>query len=303
MLSDIIIIIPTHKRQHYLNRVAWYYSHFNMQVYICDSTPETAFEIDKYDNINYLWCPDKTFYTKILYVLESTDAAYCATSPDDDFLKYETLMECYEAMKADSSYSLAVGRQVFFKEHLNESNFWTSIPYNRLQGIKLYGSKILNSLKFWRNYQNVLWSVFRKEILLISYHKLVKLQYDSQNFIEITLGMSSLIHGNIYVSNNALNFRELIKGEHWGSDETVISIANYFKNPSMKSDIQKFWFQEDKLLCKIGFLSYLTTTIKYFDIARYIWEAKVCRRNLHMTKYYDIEMNKLIKKALTHVKF
>ena len=84
MLTDIIIIIPTHKRQHYLNRVAWYYSHFDMKVYICDSTPGTSFNIDKYDYRQILF--HITYFYQIfgnLYCIKSCAFTYLvATKPE-----------------------------------------------------------------------------------------------------------------------------------------------------------------------------------------------------------------------------
>lgn len=304
MLTDIIIIIPTHKRQHYLNRVAWYYSHFDMKVYICDSTPGTSFNIDKYDNVNYIWCPEKNFYTKILHVLNTTNADFYATSPDDDFLKQETLMECYFAMKNDRSYSMGIGRQVFFKpNHLNDGLYFNT-PSNRLNGLILHNPKIVNAIKFWCNYQNILWSIFRKETLLNAFYSLVQKQYNSQNFIELTIGMYAINSGNIYVSEHALNYREVIEGEHWGKEEMVISIENYFKYENMKKDIHKFWMiKENQIVHRIGLISYLIATNKYISLIRYVVESKIFRRSMRDISYKDTEMINLIAKSQTYVKF
>lgn len=301
MLTDIIIIIPTHKRQHYLNRVAWYYSHFDMQVYICDSTPGTSFNIDKYDNVNYIWCPEKNFYTKILHVLNTTNADFYATSPDDDFLKQETLMECYESMKEDSSYSMAVGKQAFFKENFKDDYFNTNVYANGLQGLSLHGSVLSNTIKFWSNYQNVLWTLFRKDMLIHAFELLVKQNYSSQNFIELTIGMSALVHGNIYVSKDYLNLRELIEGEHWGKAEVVISLSNYFKYNAMKSDIHKLWnLPKHHVVHRLGICLYLVFGNKYIMAA-----TRISRRMLQGDKIkekFRDETISLIKEALRYVK-
>lgn len=305
MLSDIIIIIPTHKRQHYLNRVAWYYSHFDMQVYICDSTPGAAFEIDKYDNINYLWCPDKTFNTKILHVLNTTHADFYATSPDDDFLKEETLMGCYEAMKADRSYSMAVGRQAFFKEKFEDGIITSNNYANGLAGLKFGKNKTFNSFLFWSHYQNVLWTLFRKDIINKSFTELLEKKYDSQNFIEMTVGMNALAGGAIFVSDGIMNVREVITGEHWGSIEKIISVGNYFKYNSMRCDFNKVLSVDgdEKMIRKIGLLTYL---MRYGKIAIMLYRVKnklgrVIFGEKQETNCEDPKLEELIRKALQKV--
>lgn len=298
MITDLILIIPTHNRQNYLNRVSWYYSNFNIKVYICDSTPEQKFNIDQYENIEYLWCPEKTFYSKILHVLGITDAKFYALSPDDDFIKYETLIECYEAMSDDSSYSMGIGKQIFFNEHLEGNQFTTGVLLNRMQGVKFSGMIIVDTIRFWSNYQNILWSIFRKDTLKKSFQTLIEQQYNSQNFIEMTLGMTALSLGKIYISPNAFNFREIIKGDHWGKQEKFISIKNYFKYPSMKEDIKKLWkYKKNKAINRIGLCSYLLFNLKNISLFRNFFDSRILRKKMSEV-YFDDLMHDRIEKAI-----
>lgn len=295
MLSDIIIIIPTHKRQHYLNRVAWYYSHFDMQVYICDSTPETAFEIDKYDNINYLWCPDKTFYTKILFVLNTTDADFYATSPDDDFLKYETLLECYKAMKNDRSYSMGVGGQIVFDEHFENKTFRYIDGANAFANIKLEGTPLSRILAVFSNYQNLLWSLFRKDVIAVTFTQLIERSYSSQNFIELSLAFMAASLGNIYLSNNYLNFRESTKNEHWGKLEKTISLKNIVRYGNLRKDSLSFVFNNPKKCLRfIGLFRYLLCSSIFYQWKN---EKKDAQSVLFVT---DDAMASMIQEALLH---
>ena len=117
MTEDLIIIIPTHNRQHYLRRVIKYYSSFPCKVYICDSTPEVfIFEEELPSNIEYISCPDKNFYQKVYSVIKNTEVPFYALSPDDDFIKLETLKECYEVLKNNENYSFATGKQICFNK-------------------------------------------------------------------------------------------------------------------------------------------------------------------------------------------
>lgn len=301
MKDNIIIIIPTHKRQHYLNRVASYYSHFDMKVYICDSTPGEAFNIDQYNNINYIWCPEKTFCTKILHVLNTTDARFYATSPDDDFLVYETLMECYNRLQNDKMYSMAIGRQCYFYEKFKNDAIFTNIYSNRLYRKKIDGNKFNNSIKFWSNYQNILWTLFTKDTLLDAFETLERLNYDSQNFIELTIGMKAISHGKIYVSKKYLNCREESTAIHWGNLEKVVSISNFFKYKSMRKDMAKFWNSENTFSSRIGFLCYLfVSSNRIIEKVRAL-SLKWLNRGKVTFSIDDTKLSSRISNALSHV--
>lgn len=240
MLKDIIIIIPTHKRQHNLKRLVWYYSQFDCDVYICDSTPEQQGILSSELNIHYLWCPDKNFYQKLLYVVTNTNAQYYALSPDDDFLKKETLIECYEHVANNPYYSMALGRQIHFADSFSPDTFYYYLSANRLDKITLESSRIVNNVKLWSHYQNLLWSLFRKDTLVHSLNELIENEYKCQNYIELTLGMKAICSGYIYTSKLPLNFREDSTSEHWGSREITISLTNLLFNKNLRRDTLKF---------------------------------------------------------------
>ncbi|MCM1719080.1 TIGR00180 family glycosyltransferase [Bacteroides ovatus] len=303
MIKNIIIIIPTHKRQHYLERVAWYYSQFDCEVYICDSTPEQQGYISYRKNIHYFWCPDKSFYQKILCVLDNTTAAFYALSPDDDFMKKETLIECYNKMRNDSTFSMGVGRQCFFYESFENQQFRTHVFANGLIGLNLQGSKLFNAIKFWSNYQNILWSLFRREMLKDAFQTLDKLHYNSQNFIEFTLGSKANQYGVIYVSKKYLNYRESIQAEHWGAKEDIISIFNIILKHKMREDVHKFWNQDDKRkwLNRIGLVFYLIfSSTKYVMVAMRIIRMKLL--GVPIREVFVDETSLLIKKAISYVR-
>ena len=240
MIDNLIIIIPTHNRQNYLRRVVKYYSSFPCKVYISDSSKEIA-EIECSDNISYRWVPQSNFYGKVLDVLNETSADFYALSPDDDFLKQETLMECYEALKNNSHYSAGLGRQVLFNENFDGS-FWSPDYLNRLNNIgkKNFRSKAEYVQYFESHYQNILWSLFRKEVITKAFKSLSECNFSNGNFIELVLGIEAIRNGDIYMSRNGLNYREIISSDHWGSKTLPITWDNISKNNQLSEDVEKF---------------------------------------------------------------
>ncbi len=247
MIDDLIIIIPTHNRQHYLGRVIRYYSSFPCKVYICDSSKQKA-EVETPENINYRWVPQSNFYGKVLDVLNETFSDFYALSPDDDFLKQETLMECYDAMKKDDALSVGVGKQLFYNYPF-KGEFYFIPSANGLSFIK---GVVVNSnedycLMFWQNYQNILWSVFRREVIYKSFNELEKCNFQNGNFVEILLSIEGLRNGHFYVSSSGLNYREEIVGEHWGNMTPPICMETIGSVPELKKDVECFnlFFAED----------------------------------------------------------
>ena len=199
MNKDLIIIIPTKGRQHYLNRVAYYYSKFDMHTYICDAY-QTRCDIDSYDNVHYLWDSSKGFFEEMLDVINNTDSKYCILSPDDDFIKYETCMECYGEMENDKNILIGSGKQLFFNEDYN-GNFIYYSSLNRLAGLKKQKFGRDDNKLFWRGYQNIHWSIFRRDFILNVLERLMKVGYKNANFTELTMGLEALLNGYIYISN------------------------------------------------------------------------------------------------------
>ena len=295
MKEDLIIIIPTHKRQYKLSKCAWYYSQFNYPVYICDSTPGESKSIVDNENIHYLHVPELGFYEKILRVLEITDAKFYALSPDDDYLKQETLEECVVKMKSNVDYSLAVGKQVFWNEGFVNRKFFYLKSANGFSENPLGDKRKVKFKRFWANYQNILWSLYRKDVLKEAFQMMYEKKYSNQNFIELTLGATALLKGDIYVSNNALNYRELSTSEHWGGKEPEINPLGYIKNKSIRSDCKKFintlptWYYMRTLLLYLFFHS---RVVSYFRAAK----RKISQRskNEANTDYIDESMSLLI---------
>lgn len=240
MIDDLIIIVPTYNRTDYLKRVVRYYSAFPCRVYICDSSAENA-GIKNEGNIIYRWAPEKNFNKKVLDVIDETSADFYALSPDDDFIKEETLVECCSFLRNHPGHSLAGGKQVFFEEGFRDGLYSTE-AMNRMCGINEIPAdpKEAYVRYFWSHYQNILWSVFRKKAIHDAFAALNSCNYDNGNFVELSLGLESLRNGLVYISPEALNFREIVRREHWGSVTPFISRSNIRRYKSLAEDIRRF---------------------------------------------------------------
>lgn len=313
MSKQIIIIIPTHNRQAYIKYVVKYYSLFPCKVYICDSSKQKA-DVVNTGNVIYRWIPDTNFYDKILQILDETTADYYALSPDDDYLKEETLLECFNALSNNDVYSLGIGKQILFREKVY-NQFYSFKGANQLEHIANFEFKNSNDYinYFWKNYQNILWSVFRKDVLDNAFKCLSKCNFDNGNFIELILGIESLRAGHVYASNNGLNYREVIDGEHWGNTTPSISYKNIEKYHELYNDVQKFksYYQCDNQFALYSLNSYLNAEIrsvpfiskmmKYVPLSIKNYIKRSFKRNNNIPSksdpFVDIDMSKKISLA------
>lgn len=235
-MEDLIIIIPSHKRHEYLLGKIKYYSVFPYQVYICDSTPEEYKPVTEYpSNIHYVWCPDKGFYQKVLHVLENTEAKFYNLTPDDDFLDLNTIQECCKRMNTNSDISLSIGKQVMFNKPY-DGRFYSRKSANLMQGLLLNENRKRNASLFGEHYQNVLWSMYRNDVIQSAFKKLTSINPENGNFIELTLVMEACVSGVIEISKAPLNYREHSDEEHWGKQVDCISAATLICNKRMKHD-------------------------------------------------------------------
>ena len=318
-MDDLIIIVPTYNKQEHLHRICKYYSSFPYKVYVCDSS-KTKASIPLYSNIVYNWCPELNFFEKILHVLNSTTAAYYALTPDDDFMKESTLTECYLEIKENKKYNISGGFQVFFNEHFDKQ-FFTVLHSNLLAGLNemQFASDDEYIDYFWSHYQNILWSVYRKEVLLSSFTCLHSANIEYGNLIEMVVGIECLKTGQIYVSKNALNFREQTLSFHWGAVAPEINSITIDKNPTLKRDTDsmlRYYSQiGDNSFARKCLSSYIkshtitpsksiVSKIKSFiptPIRHYIFNL-IHKRNDGLrirTPYYDNEMLNKITSAMS----
>lgn len=310
-MEDLIIIIPTHNRQHYLRRVIKYYSEFPCKVYICDSSKEKA-DLESSGNIIYRWVPQSNFYGKVLDVLNETSADFYALSPDDDFLKQETLMECYDELKENEEYSFGIGKQYLFNKG-DASHFEYHKGLNKLSGFNelSFSSKEVCMGYFWSHYQNILWSLFRRNVILRAFTYLKECNFNNGNFVETILGIEGLRDGKVYVSQNGLNYREYITEEHWGNTTQSITYDNIQKSNNLRKDLELFnkLYKGDSI-ASLWFSTYIACQknknrnlfVRIFNyltkIVRMIIKSGGRTENSYIIRYIDSEMSKLISDAI-----
>ena len=298
-MNDIIIIIPTNGRQNYLNRVASYYSKFDIHTYICDAYL-TKCEVDSYDTIHYQWNPQKGFFEELLDVVNETEAPYYLLAPDDDFIKYETLRSCFDKMQNDNRIALGSGRQLFFREAF-DGHFIYFDYHNKMSDSSVNFINMDNACFFERNYQNIHWSLFRRDCLVDALSILDKTQFYYACFAEFVFGVEGIRHGGIYFDDGFFNYREESLTPHWGSVAPSITWKNVLRDKKLRSDIKKLnsIYGENYHFVKKCLISYMNAQ---FDLLKRIKFKIRHAKNGYSQSVKDEVMCERINEAMMYMR-
>jgi glycosyltransferase domain-containing protein len=238
-MKSLTLIIPTHNRQNYLIRSYSYYSSLNIKVIYCDSSI-SPYNLITSDNISYIHLPNYTFSQKILYVLEKLDTDYVALCADDDFILSDTLSLGYDLISNNKKITTIIGNIIQFHEKF-DNTFFSNKLY---ESINFNYEPRKNVEYFLSDYRQILWGMYKKEILTISFRIINELQLKNDNFIELIISVISSYNGEIKFLNNIWSARELSLNEHWATRHQ--SLFYYKTNKLIQNDIKKFELIIDK---------------------------------------------------------
>jgi glycosyltransferase domain-containing protein len=244
-------------------------------------------------NFSYYHKPDLTFADKVLFGLTMIKSDVVAMSADDDFLINSSLMKAAEMMFNDNSISLSFGSYIAFDESTN--NNFSYLPMLNFQ--KKYflsnKSKQKKIRHFMKNYDQVLWSMYRKDVIETAFNLIKKSKFKNDNFIEVCIASIAINNGKLNILKDIWGFREQSIDEHWGLRHDAISIAD-------SGDIKKFIEYVSELSSKEYAKDAISTYIKYSFFRRikvkvikiienfFSSKSKLKKRALKIKKYLSL---------------
>jgi glycosyltransferase domain-containing protein len=210
-MNNFTLIIPTHNRHQYLKRSMEYFKDLEAEVIYCDSSIEKYIG-DLKNNIKYLHFPEKSFAEKINLVLSNIKTKYVALCADDDFIIIESLYKGFEFLKKNKEFNTVVGKYIAFNEKFNGEYYkrYTSIPDD------VCSNASNNAEYFFKNYYQILWAMYDKEILIKAFIIINEASFKNDNFIEMVIGSCACYKGGIKILDEIWGVRELSAQDHWG---------------------------------------------------------------------------------------
>jgi glycosyltransferase domain-containing protein len=231
-MINFTLIIPTHNRHHYLKRSMEYFKDLQAEVIYCDSSSE-RYKGELFSNIKYIHLPDNKFAEKILVALTNITTEFVAMCADDDFILIDSLCNGLDFMSHNKNYKTIVGKYLGFKE-IFDGDFYP-IYHKIPEDIELGFDK--NGEVFFKNYYQIMWAMYDKNILLKAFEIINKAKFNNENFIELVIGACACYEGGIKFMKEMWGIREISIQEHWGTRHVPITSR---KIAETNGDFQKF---------------------------------------------------------------
>lgn len=221
-MNDFTLIVPTHNRHHYIKRSIDYFKDLNAPVIYCDSSSEEYKGIIP-PSIVYLHMPNLKFAEKILKAISIVHTTKIALCADDDFILIESLYKGDVFLNSNDSYSTVVGQYAGFKRDFDGTFFemykWCDLDNNINYDV------IDNAKTFFSNYHQILWAMYRKEVVETAFDVIVKSEFKNDNFIELTIGAIACYKGGIKILKDLWGIREVNSDDHWAVRHLPLTIA------------------------------------------------------------------------------
>jgi glycosyltransferase domain-containing protein len=112
LLQKITLVIPTHYRHHYLERVLTYYRGSGLVPLVIDSTNVPFPKLAEFPDVDYRHCPDMPLLKKLTRPVEDIATPYVVFCADDSFVVPRAMAACAAYLDAHPDYHTASGRQV-----------------------------------------------------------------------------------------------------------------------------------------------------------------------------------------------
>jgi glycosyltransferase domain-containing protein len=239
-MYNFTLIIPTNNRHDYLIRSINYFKNLDSKVIYCDSS-EKSYPGMIYPNMEYLHLPNTNFAEKILIALDKANTNIIALCADDDFIIIDSLYQGYDILANSESIKTILGKNLAFFENFN--GYFYSGKTSFLNEINFGAEK--NIAAFFSNYQQILWGMYYKQILIDSFKIIKKAQFTNDNFIELTIGAVACYFGGLKFIEGIWSVRELNTNQHWADRHK--SLYYYYYDKQIKEDFSKYKNLLDKL--------------------------------------------------------
>ncbi len=264
------LIIPSHNRHEYLERIFDYYKDANFKVVCCDSSEK---KYNKYipENIKYYHFPNMNFKQKMFRTISDSDTEYIVCCADDDFIIKRAIQNGLDFLNQNVDYNSFVGNYLSYYRSFDGCFYQGSEKSSYIPSLG-----VQNIDSFMRNYYMILWSLYRKKDLLVAYDIMINTNFYNDNFIELIIGITLASKGKIKISNENWGIREIdLSGDHWGKRHVSLCLED---NVKLQNDIDSIkTASNDRILenaFEIGLNAYIDFCNSYMNIS--------CRKKLKM---------------------
>jgi hypothetical protein len=178
--------------------------------------------------------PDKRFAEKISFALSLAEQDLIALAPDDDFLFEGALYRGADILRKNPALRACVGDVLAFPD---KPPFRVIARGAGSAAGAGSSSAELNIRTYLAHYHQILWSVFRRDTLMLCFESIEQAGFENENFFELSIATLCSGKGGIHYLDDYWILREVTQDEHWGRRHVSITNDNV---TLMQSDVEKF---------------------------------------------------------------
>ena len=234
--NDLTLVIPTHFRHGYLQRLLDYYKDSGLSIIVADSSDKPFQHAHEYKDLNYLHYPDTPLAHKVTDMLLKVRSKYTVMCADDDFITTTGMKSCLEFVEQNSEYASAQGHVVQFRRHGNSLEYKPMFLHSI--GRDINGGHACERIKqqFTKNV-GVYYAVRRTECYLDGYREAVDNGLSNVNFFPKLDAMLTVIHGKHKVLPVFYSAREFIPGS---GSSTTRKFSEFIDDPEYAREMEAF---------------------------------------------------------------
>ena len=232
-MDNFTLIIPTHNRHQYLGRSIEYFQSLNANVIYCDSSIQ-PYNIPLPSNIEYIHLPNKSFSEKILITIDKINTSFVALCADDDFILLDSLYKGCDILNKNTNFATIHGNSIEFLKEF-DCNFHANHIFTE---DNLSGSTEEKVIKLFSEYRQLLWGMYKKNILMDTFEIINRANFKNDNFYEMVLGVIAADNGDIKFLEDVWSVREYSQDSHWAIRHKALYY--YKQDKDIKSDIKTY---------------------------------------------------------------
>lgn len=248
MKNLLTMVVPTHERHYYLERVMLYYRYAPFNSIVTDSSM-SKYSGEIYDSFQYIHS-NEGFIKKLLKAVERVSTKYIFLCADDDFTSIKALEKCVEYMEVNIDYVAVQGRASAFRikeKTVKKSPLYThSLKFNVTSD--LIDARVRELMVC---YVPFVYAVVRTEVLVRLLKAMVKNEISEPVLIEIGLALGMAMHGKLGILKILYSLREKLPGSAGKTAKNLVAISNdansrdeYSRFEMMLNDILLFFVGE-----------------------------------------------------------
>jgi glycosyltransferase domain-containing protein len=244
--AGLTIVIPTHNRHNYLERVLDYYSNSSYFIIVADSSENKYSGIIPDERVNYLHLPGLSLPQKLSVIFQKVTTAFMAMCADDDFVIPESLEMCVSFLKGNPDYSVAGGNILCYKKSdFLAGHIKFAVVFPQWLSYEIRNKDAWRRLDdFFDQYREIFYSVHRTENLRLAFedvdNRITKVYLNE--YLTVVL---PIFRGNYKLLPILYQVREELES---GGDRIAPNIDAIFSDKSYKNEYEQFIsFQAEKI--------------------------------------------------------